>query len=225
VYDYWTPYGFPRAYKGERSETPVMFLAVWYYLFNMVPPHERCTDIPPDVNFTNVNETLKKWLTSNKGELRTVNHDLNPRFSLDNAVSFVCLSRLCGFDYRPFLGLNKHYSIHPKEFFFFLYAKYPLIGWLFLWIPMLAMMVSCWQEYKVRNGHYIVKVDGKILMLLRCKAFNLRITEWICTRLILRQIYYDSLGDLFYRYFRHKYTSLTDWDHPINILAKKVYND
>jgi len=117
-------------------------------------------------------------------------------FSLDNMTGVICW--LKKFDNPnkdvPLLG---HHSLHPKDFFFFLYAKYPIIGFWFLWIPMIAMIHSCWKTYKVRNGNKMIATDGKILAFTRIKAFDLKITGILCDYIILKHSKFKNWKEVF----------------------------
>lgn len=76
---------------------------------------------------------------------------------------------------------------HPRDFILVGYAKYPWIFFLLWPIYCLAMIVSCWQTHKVRKGLSIAKTDGKIMAFLICKAYNLRLTFWICDWLVKKR--------------------------------------
>ena len=120
-------------------------------------------------------------------EFRAISEEIN---SHDNHTGIVCLSYLVGFDYhKRFFWKHWWRRIHPRDIVFYLYLKGGLsrsIASLLMWIPSLAMIISCAQNYKVRNGRRILKTDGKLLAWLRFNTIKMPITELICTWLIKR---------------------------------------
>ncbi len=73
---------------------------------------------------------------------------------------------------------------HPRDFVMAGYFKLPILFWPLLPIMSLSFIVSCWQSHKKRHGIKIPKTDGKIIAFIICKAFRLRLTFWICDKLI-----------------------------------------
>jgi len=133
------------------------------------------------------------------------------KWSHDNHTAVVCLSKIMGFEWHKSL-YPKHVMtmLHPKDFIFYAYAAgrwYSPIAWLFLWVTSIAMIVSCMQKYKVRNGVKIVKTDGKLLAWLRCQAFNLPITWFLCRLALRRNSAFKTFQQCFNMYF-------TDPGHP-----------
>jgi hypothetical protein len=129
-------------------------------------------------------------------------------FSLDNMTGILCFAKkfnLMGIIKRfPLFG---YHSLRPSNFFFYLYVKYPWIGIFFLWIPSLAMIVSCARKYKYRNGQKMIATDGKILAWMRCKACNLKLTGKICTELI--QLHeFESWKDVFDFYHGERFKDI-----------------
>jgi len=209
---YWDDNGFIHHNKEADSENGILFLSYWYTLFTIASPPMRVRHIPPDLVFINIATTLTKWLVSNNGQLRTKNNDENDRFSHDNVSGLLALNKLIGANYHTSVHLFRRYSIRPDNFFFFVYAKYPLIGWFFIWIPCLAMIISSMREK--RNGD--LTTSGKLLLWLKCTTFNFPITLAICEYFIFRQKHYDNWADVFAYYFK-------ETAHPINLLAEEIY--
>jgi len=145
-------------------------------------------------------------------------------FSHDNMTGLYCLY------YQRFQHIPSHLDVmtkyvkHPRDLCFFTYChmlKYDgfmmwVIKHLLLVIPSLAMIVSCWQLYKVRNGNKILKTDGKLMALLRCKTFGLKKTLWCCEKALKMRKKWKSWSQIFGIYFRRS-------DHPINQMACKIY--
>lgn len=133
------------------------------------------------------------------------------KWSHDNHTAVVCLSKLMGFEWHKSMYWG-HFTtmLHPRDFIFYAYATgrwYSYIAALFLWIPCLAMIVSCAQKYKVRNNVRIVKSDGKLLAWLRCQTFNLTLTWKLCKLMLKLNKLFGSFKACFFMYFR-------DPDHP-----------
>jgi hypothetical protein len=141
-------------------------------------------------------------------------------FSHDNMTGLVCLSNILDYSFhKKYFNYGWKRRWHPRDVIFYLYAKGGIIGFLasfLLWIPMIAMAVSCAQDYKVRQGRKILKTDGKLLAWLRVNSFNLPITKWLCTKIIERNKEFGSWKHCFEIYFGKK--------HPISQFDEEVYN-
>jgi len=133
--------------------------------------------------------------------------DRGSHFSHDNMTGVYCLYRNhYGVVPRelPVAKWNNRWWLHPRDVFFYFWCHNPRIGLLFLWISSLAMIVSCIQKYKVRDGKKFIKTDGKLLAFLRCRSFDLKITYAICTFFIERHKYFNNWNDVARRYFKEE---------------------
>jgi len=143
---------------------------------------------------------------SNNGDFRTLPHDNNPRFSLDNmcAVAGFCrrYNYQNGLDHLP---LFRHYSLRPDNFAYLLYCKYPLAGIWFLWITSLFMIISCMRAAPDRTS-------GPLLCYVKARGANMKLTWWICKKV-------NPMG--FLECFNTYYPEIS---HPIRLEAKKVFN-
>ena len=136
----------------------------------------------------------------------------NLHISHDNATGICCMEKFLNLPSSiPIFSLSR---LHPRDIIFYGYAKYPLVFWFFLWIPMIAMIVTCVQNTKVRNGKVILKTDGKILAWLRFTTFDLKITKYICTSIIKHNKNFKSFYNCFALYFGET--------HPITKVFKRV---
>lgn len=145
------------------------------------------------------------------------NREWGSHFSHDNMTGLYCLSKNT-FNYftsqrLPIAKWNGKWWLHPRDLAFYFWCHHPILGFPFLWIASLAMIVSCIQEYKVRDGKKIIKTDGKLLAYMRCRSFNLGITFAICTFFIRRHKYFSSWNDVAKRYFQRP-------GHPLRSLIK-----
>lgn len=113
---------------------------------------------------------------------------------------------------RDFIYYNriKHPVMFSVYYLIFMITIGSLLGWIqvspYLAIPVLlfamsiqfapeiAMIVTCYQTIKVRNGRSIVKTDGKILTLIRLIATPMPLTGWICNYLIENKVHKLSSG-------------------------------
>jgi hypothetical protein len=76
---------------------------------------------------------------------------------------------------------------HPRDFVLVGYAKYPWLFFPLLPITSGAMIVSCYQDDKVRKGIEIPKTDGKIMALITAVALKMRWTFKQCDKLIKKK--------------------------------------
>ena len=109
--------------------------------------------------------------------------------SHDNFTAIVCLSHNYGLSYHKNIWRKDlvHCMLHPRDFVFYASMSSVALRVLFFplyVIPLMAMMHSCYSDFKVRNGNKMLKTDGKLLTWLRCKSFNLPITSKICTYIL-----------------------------------------
>lgn len=134
--------------------------------------------------------------------------------------------------------------LHPRDIVFYGYAKYPILFFIFLWIPSITMVISCWQIFKTRPTLYfrikylivkkkffpltrkIIKSDGKILSLIRCHAANLKLTWWICDLIIRKKRNYSLQTPKVYLIKLHTGNSFWYWGKWENIFYEyfKNYN-
>ena len=123
--------------------------------------------------------------------------------SHDNMTGIICFSEIYGYEWA--LYKSKQF-MHPRDIAFYLYAKYP--HWFFWLLPItsIAMIISCAQTYKTRNGKKMLRTDGKLLALMRCLAFNMNVTLSICTWLINKNKNFKSWCNVARIYFGN--------DHP-----------
>jgi len=138
-------------------------------------------------------------------------------FSHDNMTGMYCTYKSKYSQYMvdtlPVMRWNNRWWLHPKDISFYFWAKNPRLGLPFLWIASLCMIISCYQEYKVRNGNKILKTDGKLLAWMRCKSFGMHRTLKICTWLIERNPKFGSWNNVAKIYFREE-------GHPLRDLVK-----
>ena len=112
---------------------------------------------------------------------------------------------------------------HPKDFIYLGFLKSPVLFFPLMWFVSLAMIVSCYQTFKYKNGRAIIKTDGKILAFIRFTATKMPITEYVCTWLIKNKKHklkenvftFGSWSDIFIRYFKNV-------NHPNRNLLRKL---
>ncbi len=186
--------------KAEQSENAPMYSGI-----EIVLKYRDGSLTENDcIRFLRFCEYLYK-LDENTGKYRyfTTPISTNPRFSHDNYTGMACgIINVRRFyqklhqqrDDRETLFYidlaNKllkqipFWHRHPRDLVFLNFLKIPFLFWPFLWVPSIAMIISCYQTYKVRNGNRIIKTDGKILALARLLTVKMPITYFICNRLI-----------------------------------------
>lgn len=150
------------------------------------------------------------------------------RFSHDNMTGLICLMKLVGReDYKKFKfwfnDIRHHWKqrLHPRDIVFYAYCKGGFLGvlaYLFLFIPSLAMIISCLQDHKVRGGNKILKTDGKKLAWLRLNTLNLPLTKLICSFIINKNMPFKSWKNIFSMYFKNE-------QHPNNQFKKEIYDN
>lgn len=141
-------------------------------------------------------------------------------FSHDNLTGVFCLSKTLGTDHHKKIWFRNYWAyLHPRDFLWYLWANQRWYSYLvlpFFPIITLAMMHSCWSDFKVRNGNKILKTDGKILSFLRLKAFNMPITARLCDWVLRNNKEFGSWKKCFEIYFR-------DPEHPLRNFPDEMY--
>lgn len=189
-------YGFLHLNKypsPEDSENGPMYTGLFWTVYREIAPLPH-------------RENPFKKLMHIDGGYRTTPETQKPYdFSHDNMTGLVCYSEIY-LEHWELYFVNRQF-LHPKDIAFYLYAKRPHLFFWLLPITILAMLISCAQTYKTRNGQKIIKTDGKLLALMRCLAFNMNTTLKACTWLISKNSYFRDWETVATRYFRDK-------DHP-----------
>ena len=158
----------------------------------------------------------------------------NIHVSHDNATGVMCLAKeenkkalipIIGLEkIKNPTGLRKLFPFilsrpHPRDIIMYGFAKggvFKFIFLPFLWITSIAMIISCMQNYKIRNNQKFLKTDGKLLAWMRCKAFNMRITWFICNLFIKYDDDFKNMGNVAEIYYGK--------NHPITQLMKELDN-
>jgi hypothetical protein len=149
-------------------------------------------------------------------------------WSHDNHTALTSASYMLDLDlHKKYLWKQWWRRVHPRDVGYYLYlylsSNLPKLGVIstllkVLLIPtQIAMIVACYQEYKVRNDVKILKTDGKLLSWVRFNTIPMRLTEKICTWLIKRNPKFGSWKKVFGIYFGK--------DHPSSNFDDEVYGD
>lgn len=136
----------------------------------------------------------------------------NGSFSHDEMTGLYCL--LNDIQDLPIIKWEGEYWLHPRDIAFYLYCHFKVLGLIFLPVVTLSMIVSCLQDYKYRNGKRFLRTDGKLLTYLRCKKYNLKMTFWICDKIIKNKKLFGSWDRVFSIYFKNP-------SHPLNTIKGK----
>ena len=183
---------------AEQSENGVLFTVQYYYL-------KLYTRTNNPLDMIRVHTLLWDNMRSNNGIYRTLPNDGNPRFSLDNMVAVAGFARKTKFTKLLYgLPLFRRYSLRPDNFAYLLYCKYPLIGWWFLPITSLFMIISC---YRAANN----RTSGPLLAYTKAKGINMRLTWWLCQKVMPM-----SMRTCFQVYY-------PQFEHPSNKLARRIW--
>lgn len=149
-------------------------------------------------------ELLTINVDSNGGEFRTLPSDPNPRFSLDQMCAVAGFARRTNnLHLLTALPLFRAYSLRPDNFIYLLYCKYPWLGFWFLWVTSLSMIISC---YRTKN-----RTSGKILAYIKARGASMWLTWSICEKVLPW-----SMVEIFQEYFPEEC-------HPINKTAREVF--
>lgn len=162
--------------------------------------------------FYNVDPTLDEVYLGGKFRRNSDRDWDNGSFSHDEMTGLYCL--LSDIRNLPILKWEGNYWLHPRDIAFYTYCHNKFLGSLLLPIASIAMIISCLQDYKYRNGKRFVRTDGKLLAYLRCKKYKLNLTFWICDKIIKRKKLFGSWDKVFSIYFRNP-------EHPLNIIRGK----
>jgi len=151
-------------------------------------------------------------MASNNGELRDKPYSDNPKVSHDNYTMACCAAKWFDMEFvLSKLKIFSKYRMHPRDIAFYFYCKHPVIGYPFIWITSLAMIISCARVWKVRPGFKAYSTDGKILALFRCIACDMELTYKICTWFLKRQPELTTWKKVIDYYFKADLYP----DHPI----------
>ena len=193
-----------------NSENGPLFSAEFYLLYKLTRTENN---IHPMIykSITSVNPNPKIYKPSALG---------GEHFSHDNMTGLYTMYYLAFKRCPKHLDIWTKYVRHPRDLCFFSYAKlahkegmlWNILHHLLLIIPALAMVISCFQRFKVRNGKKIIKTDGKLLTFVRCYAFNLTKTKKVC-EFILKKRGWTSWHHIFSTYFLRQ-------DHPNNQMSQ-----
>lgn len=182
----------------KQSENGILFSVEYFYLLQ-----ETGNKGDSFFHIWHLRHLLETNMGANNGTYRTLPNDPNPRFSLDNMVAVSGFARKTKSKHLlEGLPLFRHYSLRPDNFIYLLYCKYPLIGFWFLWITSIAMIVSC---ARTDNG-----TSGKLLSYVKYKGANMKLTWKVC-----QQFMSLSMVEYFQTYF-------PEVDHPINEEVRKI---
>lgn len=143
-------------------------------------------------------------------------------FSHDNFIGIYCFFKKFDPEYISQLPLldhfnwSTHHSKRPDNFLFFLWAKYPLLGIWFLWIPSIAMIIGSLRVWRTNSqGVKTISTSGKILTFLRTNTFNMPITKFICDYIINNHKDlkgYDKVFEIYHKVERpHIYEAFKKW--------------
>jgi len=202
-------YGLIHAYPNEYSENGILF-----FVENVLKTKKDTLDkifliyrfndlvIKHSVSFESIGEySQNPWSPKDPA-------------SHDNVTAIVAFSYLYKLRYHMDLKiLGKFY--HPRDVIFYSYLKGNILAKLLMFIPSIAMILSCLRKYKVRNGIKFEAVDGKLLATIRYKCVKMPITKFIC-EYIMKKRYGENFEEKLYRiYFRNQE------DHPNIEMFKK----
>lgn len=136
--------------------------------------------------------------------------------SHDNMTGIVCLSKIMN------LGLHKTYRhrdwkrrAHPRDIAFYLWAMggiYRILSLPLMPILYISMLWACWHKKQSMN---VLDTDGKLLAWLRFEAFDLKITRYLCTK-IIKYRHNCNWADIFEIYFRNE-------ENPNRRHSRRIY--
>lgn len=200
---YFDEFGLLNPHRGEKSTNGILFLAeylilVQQYLKEGYQPY--------------MSDFLRATLSMEQrpGEFSQTPWVLidTDRASHDNVTAIASITKRYGM--HTYARINVWKYPHPRDFFFYLWLQRNFFGWLFLWVPAIAMIFSCLRRYKADNGKE--DTDGKLLCFVRLHCTHMPITNKICTALLKHHYGERYWSHLFSIYFE-------DPQHPIRLAA------
>jgi len=143
--------------------------------------------------------------------------------SHDNFTAIVCLSSNYNLPYHKNIYRQDlvHCMLHPRDFIFYNIVSGVSLAWVFYPFALLAMMYSCYSDFKVRNGVRMLKTDGKLLTWLRCKSFDLPLTARICSWVLSKRTLFSSWKRCFEIYFLNPKHPLRNQEDEKYLLGDK----
>jgi len=190
--------------QPSSSENGILFTYT-----NIILQNKNGLDDKPDLNH------IIKSLTRSDGSIKSSLIAGDRTWSHDNHTAFMSWSKKFGYKYHNnFFWYNWNRRVHPRDIVYYLSLRDDIVGTMakpFLFITSIAMIVSCYQEYKIRNGRKILKTDGKILAFVRFNTISMPFTEKVCNWLIKNNPKFGSWENVFKIYFKNE-------DHPNRVL-------
>lgn len=185
---------------GEITKENAGLRTSQYYLFAYIAgkePYEVCR-----------RETIRIMLNlcdNPKKEIRSWPRTANRAISHDDITGLACAVYYFGLwdrfkDKFPIIHWRRW---HPRDIAFYFSLHYPKLYWIGLWFTSGAMIVSCMQTYKIRNGEKQYRLSGKILALMRCCAFDMQRTERVCSWAIAKNKHFRKWSKIFIRYYKN----------------------
>jgi len=207
-------YGLVRLYPYEIHKENAGLRTATYSALAMLSG--EISQYRSSVNYVSALEAL----TDNEyGEIRSYPKTNNRNISHDDITGAICAIKIIGLHlpaFRNEFPIIHPQRFHPRDVAFYFACHYPGLKYLVLWITSIAMIISCAQTYKVRNGKKIIKTDGKILSLLRILALDMKWTYKICTYLLQKNKHFVSWANCFKIYYAH------NDQHPIRRVTENI---
>lgn len=139
--------------------------------------------------------------------------DYTDKASHDNTTAAMVLSYICDLDHHK--KFNDFYW-HPRDYIYYKYLQNKLVGKVFLFIPIITMIVSCIRTTKVRNNKEFIHTDGKLLTFVRTGAGKIMPKTYkLCTWILKRKFGENPWSKIFEIYFKNE-------DHPNRKLSKRL---
>lgn len=101
--------------------------------------------------------------------------------------------------------------LHPRDIIYYGYMKYGAVFYPLLPIVSMANIISCYRTYKTTGTNKHITTSGKLLAMVRNLSAGLRLTQWICTKLIHRNENFKSWENVARIYF----PDVDGMEHPV----------
>ena len=212
--------------KANESENPLLFTAEWVIATQLDIWKDGYKGSETFNKLAGLQFKIQSILdTFIQKPFKATGISTSDHFSHDNMTGLYCLAYLIysitGNDRYintlPILSWNGRIWWHPRDILFYCAVKLKtkgklcdLLSYPLLIMPLIAMMVSCWQSHKTRGGNKIIKTDGKMLSWLRTSSLGLTGSKSMMLSLIRKSGNFTTWKEVSAYYFKDPLHPVTE---------------
>lgn len=188
------------------GENEVLYSAYFHQLKEVIHPGF--------IDFVTIHRLIEsqKQYDSSGNFVKYQAYSTTDTFSHDNLTGVLSLRKLLKLNtpWNEIFPRDFWRRIHPRDLVTWIGLKIPLIHWVLGWIPALAHIVACINEFE--SDGVTLATSGKLRAWLYINSHNVPLTKWICNAIIGRR---GGWYQVFLYYFK-------DENHPCVVLSKEL---